>query len=76
MSQSVNLRWGNDPDHLVNIMDNPAAVKLFAGMSILCVGEGYIPEQNEDRMVQFTLADLFWHVLIFMLPTGCDEQIR
>ncbi|KAF9075202.1 hypothetical protein BDP27DRAFT_37632 [Rhodocollybia butyracea] len=50
MSQSVNLRWGTDPDHLVNIMDNSAAVKLFAGMSILCVGDGYIPEQNEDRM--------------------------
>ncbi|KAJ3999162.1 hypothetical protein F5050DRAFT_1798020 [Lentinula boryana] len=50
LSQSVNLDWGTAPEHLMNIMDNPYAHKLFAGMSVLCVGDDYIPEQHEERM--------------------------
>ncbi|KAJ4464163.1 hypothetical protein J3R30DRAFT_3771761 [Lentinula aciculospora] len=50
LSQSVNLDWGTMPENLENIMDNPYAHKLFAGMSVLCVGDDYIPEQNEERI--------------------------
>ncbi|KAF5377049.1 hypothetical protein D9757_007703 [Collybiopsis confluens] len=47
LSQSVNLAWGSKPEHLSNIMENPTASKLFKSLSILCVGDNYIPEREK-----------------------------
>ncbi|KAE9409633.1 hypothetical protein BT96DRAFT_530423 [Gymnopus androsaceus JB14] len=49
LSQSVNLDWGTSPQHLQDIMDNPHATKLFEGLSILCVGDDYIPSRDKNR---------------------------
>ncbi|KAJ3842493.1 hypothetical protein F5878DRAFT_576789 [Lentinula raphanica] len=58
LSQFLNLDWGSTPEHLTNIMDNPYAHKLFAGMNVLCVGDDYIPEEHEERMGANNYGDL------------------
>ncbi|THU88413.1 hypothetical protein K435DRAFT_782066 [Dendrothele bispora CBS 962.96] len=44
ISQSVDVDWGNSPCHLKEIMDNPVPPKLFAGLSILCLGPEIEPD--------------------------------
>jgi hypothetical protein len=43
-SQQVDLNWGDQLEHLFNIMANPIASKLFEGQSILLVGPDAIPK--------------------------------
>jgi hypothetical protein len=48
LSQQVNLKWGETPSSLINIMDNQAPSKLFKGASILCVGKDMLPVVSDS----------------------------
>lgn len=46
-SQQIDLNWGNQLEHLPNIMLNPVAPKILDGLSILCVGPDMTPKTNK-----------------------------
>ncbi|KAG1756675.1 uncharacterized protein EDB91DRAFT_1093869 [Suillus paluster] len=43
VSQLVDLDWGNCKEHLIDIMSNTVASKLFSGKTILCIGADFVP---------------------------------
>jgi len=42
-SQQVDLCWGERPEHLFDIMENPVASRLLEGQSVLCAGPDMTP---------------------------------
>lgn len=50
VSQMVDWDWGNSTDQLTDIMDNQVASKLFAPLSILCVGPEFVPAAKSKRV--------------------------
>ncbi|KAF7969897.1 hypothetical protein HWV62_25631 [Athelia sp. TMB] len=49
VSQMVDCDWGNSSDQLKDIMDNPVASKIFAPLSVLCVGPDFVPAGKTKR---------------------------
>jgi hypothetical protein len=45
-SQQVDLNWGNRPEHLSEIMENPVAPRILKDQSILCVGPDMTPKSK------------------------------
>ncbi|KZP19516.1 hypothetical protein FIBSPDRAFT_828087 [Athelia psychrophila] len=54
MTQMVDCEWGSSTAHLKDIMDNQVASKLFAALSILCVGRDFVPAGKTKRASDFS----------------------
>jgi hypothetical protein len=50
LSQIVDVDWGSSPDHIQEIMDNTAPLKLFNDLSILCVSPEFLPGKQGRRV--------------------------
>ncbi|KJA27104.1 hypothetical protein HYPSUDRAFT_35669 [Hypholoma sublateritium FD-334 SS-4] len=48
-SQQVDVDWGNSIYHVTDIMNNRVACKLFAGKSILCIGQDMVCHPKGKR---------------------------
>ncbi|KAJ7097825.1 hypothetical protein B0H15DRAFT_901638 [Mycena belliarum] len=71
MTQFVNADWGGQTDHLKNIMNNPAAHKVFRDKNILCI-DSEVLEYAKGKM-NVTLA-----IPRILLAMGADsvEAVR
>ncbi|EKM55223.1 uncharacterized protein PHACADRAFT_184039 [Phanerochaete carnosa HHB-10118-sp] len=49
ISQTVDVDWGNCPEHVRDIMDNRVPFKLFGDMNILCILADIFPGKNPKR---------------------------
>lgn len=51
LAQQVDLDWGNSPEHLADIMRNPAPAKIFGHLdSVLCVGPDMVPQDMKKAV--------------------------
>ena len=50
VTQMVDCDWGNCPEHIRDIMDNPVPSRLFADQKILCVSPDFLPVKTTRRV--------------------------
>lgn len=53
-SQQVDVDWGNSIYHVTDIMNNRVACKLFAGKSILCIGQDMVCDPKGNKRVSLS----------------------
>lgn len=52
-SQQIDLNWGERPEHLFDIMENPVASRLLEGQSVLCSGPDMTPRGKDVDKASF-----------------------